>query len=263
MASRDKEVRDFEKLREHIDPTFEMAPREDVMMRDLKGATTFIITEVQNATPVHDNFWASLMQCQKHRKAAILAHPGRYKNPTSLWSGSQRNAEWWDKRVRPYLWNQRLELNKNLVFLGDMKTQPTAKDPLMGVEGQTGSESTIVAHTKLQFTTVPTPGHKMAKIMTTTGACTIPNYTDSRIGKHAEFHHTLSAVIVEIEDGYFWLRQLNAHKDGTFIDLDTLYTPDGNFPAPRPEAVVLGDTHVEFTDMTVDKATWVSPKTTA
>src|SRR5271166_1766055 len=127
MASRDKQVRDFEKFRELHDPTFQMAPREPVHMRPLKGVQTFIITEAQNATPVHQEFWASLMNCQIHRKATVLVHPGRYKNPTSLWSGSQKNAEWWDPVVREFLWNQRLELNKNLVFLGDMKTQPTAK----------------------------------------------------------------------------------------------------------------------------------------
>lgn len=222
----------------------------------LKGAKAFIVTAAQNATPVHGAFWANLLKAAEHYKAQLVVIPLRYKNPTSAWTGSQENKEYWSPEVRDYLMNQRLRINKNLSVLGDIKIVPTASSPLTGLEGFTGLESTIVGHTRLQLKSVATPGTKMAKLMTTTGACTVKNYTDSRAGKSGDFHHTLGAVLVEMEGGKFWLRHLNANTLGEFTDLDKRFTSAGVIDAPPPEAIALGDTHVEFTDASVDKATF-------
>jgi hypothetical protein len=108
----------------------------------------------------------------------------------------------------------------------------------------------------MQLTTVATPQGKYPKIMTTTGACTKENYTDSKAGKKGEFHHYLGAVVVEIKGKKFHMRQLAACKDGSFIDLDTEYTPESVHPAPRAAALVLGDTHRAFTDRKVERATF-------
>lgn len=221
-----------------------------------KGKTRFIVTAAQNATPVHVNFWRALLHAAAQYDAQLIVIPLRYKNPTSAWTGSQENKEYWSPEVREFLMNQRLRINKHLSVLGDIKIVPTASSPLTGLEGFTGMESTIVGHTRLQFKTVPTPGASMAKLMTTTGACTVKNYTDSRAGKAGDFHHTLGAVLVEVEGGAFWLRHLNADSRGGFTDLDKRFTPKGMFSAPPPAAIALGDTHVEFTDKSVDIATF-------
>lgn len=219
-----------------------------------KGTVRFLITSGQNGTPVMAEFWQSLLNCQMHYKAHLSVIPYRYKNPTSSWSASQQNAEWWDSEIREFLCNTRRNLNPNIVVIGDVKIVPTAKDPLMGFEGHTGAESSIIGHPNLAFTSVATPGHKMAKIMTTTGTCTVDNYSDTRAGKQGLHQHVLGAVIVEIEGSKFWLRHLNANKKGEFIDMDKLFTPKGVFNAPRPEALVTGDAHVKVIDKTVDRA---------
>jgi hypothetical protein len=221
-----------------------------------KGTKRFIVTAAQNATPVHARFWKSLRVASTHYSAPILVIPLRYKNPTSQWTGSQQNAEYWAADVRPYLFNQRRALNRNIVALGDIKIQPTAGEPLTGLEGFTGSESTIVGHTKLAFKTVATPGHKMAKVLSTTGACTVSNYTDSRAGKAGEFHHSLGAVLIEVDGPHFWLRHLGSKDSGEITDLGMRFTPKGAEKAPAPLAIVLGDTHVRFTDPRVDAATF-------
>lgn len=225
--------------------------------RKLEPVKRFLVTAAQNATPLHDGFWKALQIAKTHYEAELLVIPLRYRNPTSRFETRQAETdEWWDDRTVPFLWSVRKSLNDNLAVLGDLKIQPTAVEPLTGLEGFTGGESCIVGHTKLSFRTVPTPGHKMAKIMTTTGACTKKNYSDSRAGKHGEFHHTLGAVIVEIRGKRFWLRHLNANRDGSFTDLDLHFTPWGRLKAQPPEAIVLGDTHVDFTDPSVDSATF-------
>lgn len=224
--------------------------------RALSGVKRFVVTAAQNATPIHDDFFASLKEYCKHNDAELVVIPLRYKNPTSRWTASQSNEERWDPALNPYLYNQRKKLNENLVLLGDIKTVPTATKPLSGFEAITHGESGILGHTKVQLTTIPTPQGRYPKILTTTGAVTVPNYTDSKAGKLGEFHHTLGAVAVDIIGKKFSMRQLNAEKDGSFIDLEVKYTSQGIEKAPRPLALVFGDTHRVQMDKFVEKVTF-------
>lgn len=218
---------------------------------------TFVVTSAQNATPVHPGFFACLQQYCRDRSAELLVIPIRYKNPTSKWTESQENAETWAAEVSPYLWNVRRNLADGLVLLGDIKTQPTASEPLTGFDAITGAASGILGHTKLQLKCVATPQNRMAKVLTTTGACTVANYTDSKVGKVGAFHHTLAAVVVEVEGPRFHLRHVHYDKvTGSFIDLSRRYYSDKVAAAPRPLALVMGDTHVDFIDRAVERATF-------
>jgi hypothetical protein len=133
--------------------------------------------------------------------------------------------------------------------MADYKLQPTAVDPLAGMDGVSGDFSGIFGHTKMRLRSVATPQNKMAKTITTTGACTVPNYTASRAGKTAEFHHVLAALLVELDDDgrRFWLRQLY-YKEETrrILDLDDAYYVGGYQKAPPCLAGIGGDTHVRF-----------------
>ena len=252
------EPKSIEDFRLKHDPTYVILSPTTVFERPLpKDAKHFIITAAQNATPIHKAWWATLERIAAHVGAEILVIPLRYKNPTSHWSGSQQNAEHWDAAVRPYLWNVRKPLNVNLTVLADIKTQPTASDPLSGFDAVSLASSGIVGHTKLRMRSVATPGHRMAKILTTTGACTVANYTDSKVGKIGEFHHSLSAVLVRIDGKRFHLRHLHFDGEGC-SDLDTYYTPKSTGRAPQPLALAMGDTHVDAIDPKVEAATFGS-----
>jgi len=232
--------------------------RDSSFKRALRPRTSvFIVTAAQNATPVHPAFWAALQRMARHRRAEILVIPIRYKNPTSHWTASQANADTWADEVTPYLWNVRRAMNENLTLLADIKTQPTASDPVTGFDAISGASSAILGHTKIQLKCISTPSNRMAKIVTTTGAVTVPNYTDSSKGKKGEFHHSLAAVVVEIQGRRFHLRHLNFDKrTGSFTDLDTRYSADKVERAPRPLALVMGDTHVDFVSAAVERATF-------
>jgi hypothetical protein len=232
--------------------------RPTVFKRKLdEDARTYIITSAQNATPVHDVFWGCLKKMAEHRDAELLVVPIRYKNPTSRWTASQANEERWAPQVQPYLWNQTKVLNQNLILMGESKTQPTSTKPLEGYEGITGRSSAIIGHPRMELKSIPTPGNRMPKILTTTGACTVPNYTDSKAGRIGRFHHTLSALVVEIVGKRFFLRQLNFDtKTQSFTDLDTRYYEDRIEAAPRALALVMGDTHTDFIAKGVESATF-------
>lgn len=225
--------------------------------RALAERKRYIITAAQNATPVHEGFLATLKTACKYLNAELIVIPMRYKNATSCWTESQANAEWWAPELVPYLYNQRKKLNPNLVLLADVKIQPTAAEPLSGLESFTGTQSAIVGHPKLHLRSVPTPSAKMAKVLSTTGVLTVKNYTDSRAGKKGEFHHSLAALIVEIDGPLFFLRQLNADaQTGEFTDLETRYTPTSVRKAEHPLALVMGDTHVDSISPAVERATF-------
>jgi hypothetical protein len=163
-----------------------------------------------------------------------------------------------DNHARRYLYEQRRKLNSNLVVVGDLKTQPTRVDPLTGLEGLTHGESGIFGHTKLRLRCVPTPQNRMPKILTTTGACTVPNYTDTPTGKKGAFHHVLGAVVVELRGSKFSLYHINARKsDGAFVFLNQTYYPDGRIENAGPaQAVIFGDAHYRFADPKVVSATF-------
>lgn len=225
-----------------------------------RGTRRLIITAAQNGTPVHKGFLKALLTACEKLKAELLVVPLRYKNPTSRWTQSQANEEWWDPAIVPYLCNRRLRLNANLVLAADVRTQPTAPLPLSGFEALTAGESCIIGHTKLQLRCIPTPQHKFPKLLTTTGACTLANYTDSKTGKLGEFHHVLGAAMVELDGKIFHLRQINAEKDGSFYDLNDYFSADGRHTthiAGRSGCVLtMGDTHVDAIDPKVEEATF-------
>jgi hypothetical protein len=220
-------------------------------------AKTFVVTAAQNATPVHQPFMDALRVYCERNDAELIVIPFRYKNPTSRWTQSQENAEVWAAEVQPYLYNQRKKLNDNLTLLGDYKVQPTMTAPLTGAGGLTHGESSIIGHSKLQFKTVATPQNALPKLMTTTGAVTKPNFTDTRLGKLGEFHHVLGAVVVEVEGPKtFHMRHILSDRDGKFIDLDMAYSPDGVEKAPPYKAIIFGDAHYRFADPATVKGTF-------
>lgn len=248
----------LDSFRAKHDPSYVIQTPQTVLRRDLRpGRNVFIFTAAQNGTPVHEDALACMLTAVKHRNAEFFVDPLRYKNPTSVWTGSQQNAEWWAPAVTPYLWNQRYAVNSNLTFMADIATQAAAPDPLGRLDAVSLASSAIFGHTKLQMRVVPTPGSLFPKIMTTTGACTLPNYTATPTGKIGEFHHSLSAVIVEVDGKTFHIRHLHySEKSRRIIDATGFaYYADRVEKAPRALAVVEGDTHVRFTDPDVDVAT--------
>jgi len=197
-----------------ISPQYEGAKKNKIN----KKTNRFIITWAQNNTPVHEPFLRNLESYAKFIDAEICIIAGRYKNPTSVFS--DKHCDTWHSRTLPYLYANRENLHKHLVIVGDVKVSPTAVTPMTGMRGFSGVESCIFGHPKAQMETVPVLEGMPPKIMLTTGACTLPNYTDSKSGKKGEFHHTFGAVIVEIKDKkIFFVRQITATDDGNFFDL--------------------------------------------
>lgn len=214
----------------------------------------YIFTWAQNATPVHPAFWANIKKYAEFLDAEIGVIQGRYQNPTSLWTSNMAGDEWWDETftiknkdgqvIFSYLDGSRTHLHQYLDILADIKIVPTARNPLTGFEGVSGEKSSIIGHPRVHLKTLPVLSGHPNKTLMTTGACTIKNYTDTKAGKKAEFHHTYGFVIVEIKDDLTqYSRQVTADADGTFTDL--IYHVDGDvFEIDSCAAFIMGDIHV-------------------
>lgn len=238
------------------DATAQALKRAAVALRGKRA--TYVITSAQNATPIHERGFQSLLTYCKVNDAKLLVLPYRYRNPTSMWSEKAQKDDWWAPELLPYLLNQRVDLTKNLVVLGDIMTQPTAARPLDGFETITGGKSGIVGHPKLELVTIATPQSKLPKILTTTGAITKKNYIPSKAGKKGEHHHTFGAAVVEVDGDKFYLRQINITRDGSFCDLLHEYDGAERRAYARVPALVMGDTHVEVVDANVVVATFTA-----
>jgi hypothetical protein len=202
----------------------------------------FIITWAQNDTPVHEKFIGNIEAYAKHIKADIHVIAGRYKNPTSVFTDKKYDT--WSDRIVKYLDANRHDVHKYLSIMSDVKIQPTAIDPMSGLQGMSGINSCIFGSPKVQLEMIPVLEGNAPKMMMTTGACTLSNYTDSKSGKKGEFHHTLGFIIVEIKnDEIFFSRQVTAEDNGSFCDLYYKVKGGEVIRNNKIEAIVFGDIH--------------------
>jgi hypothetical protein len=207
-----------------------------------KKKKRFIITWAQNDTPVHDAFVANIEAYANHIDADIHVIAGRYKNPTSVFS--DKDFDTWSPRIESYLDANRHEVHKHMWIMSDVKIQPTAVDPMTGLQGMSGINSCVFGSPKVHMETIPVLEGNLPKMMMTTGACTVKNYTDSKSGKKGEFHHTLGFVVIEIKNkDLFFARQVTATADGSFTDL-YFRVEEGNISKVKSiSAAILGDLH--------------------
>lgn len=222
----------------------------------------FIISWAQSDTEVHKPFLKNIESYAKEIDAEILIIAGRYKSPTSLASSkalekAEKNKNTWDKSILPYLDANRHNLHEHLVVLSDVKIQPTSSVPLNGMNGLTGLESCIIGHPRLQMKSLPVMDGYPNKLLLTTGAITISNYTDTAVGKKGEFHHQMGFTVVELDGEDFHVRQVTADRKGDFYDL--IYCAKGGeicICKEESPALIFGDLHIGETDPVSEKASF-------
>ncbi len=223
----------------------------------------YILTSAQNNTKLHQPVWDSLMTLARHYKAEVLIGTFSYDQHKFREMAVKRGKVkddggdhmWYDPRVEPFISDERVELGKGLVWCGEMNILPTMVNPLEGLETYSGRKSAIFPHAKLAMRSIPTMQGEGTKLNFTTGAVTQRNYVAKRMGLIAEHHHVYGALLVEVNhQGNWWVRQLNADKDGAIQDLDVLADGDTVMEGRRVEAITWGDLHATFADEAVVKA---------
>lgn len=210
----------------------------------------YLISWAQNNTSVHKGFMSNIEAYAKFLDADIHIIAGRYQNPTSIWTNQQEDNEFWVSDVLPYLDANRHDIHQYMSIMSDIKIPPTASNPLTSMSGISGKNSCIFGHPRVHMEMIPVLRGYKPKMMLTTGAVTVKNYTDSKSGHIGKFHHTLGAIILEVKDDEtFYVRQITANeKTGNFNDLyhkisNGVVTKNTNIGG-----MILGDLHFGETD---------------
>jgi hypothetical protein len=225
-----------------------------------------LLTAAQNDCDVHQPFWNNLKAYAAHLGAEIVVAPFTYqlsvvRDRARATAGSDearrlaRQRSWtWDERLAPFLRREPLDLGP-LVFFCDMNQLPTAKSPLTDLETHSRGKWAVFPHAKVALKTVAAASDP--PIICTTGAVTVPDYTDTKAGIKAVFHHVLGATLVEIDaDNRPFVRQINAMNDGSFQDLDASVRSGRVSVGHRVEAITFGDIQSPYLDPEVAMGTW-------
>lgn len=140
---------------------------------------------------------------------------------------------------------ERLNLNVRTL---NIPIRPQNKNPLSGKDEFTkdyGGSSVVIASPKRMMHPVAQgQSGEYPHIISTTGACTFPNYNFGDLGFMAKRHHTYGFAVVDVlNDKIHLTRMVPAQKNGTFIDLGIKYQEGGNLEKVKTSALVLGDSH--------------------
>ncbi len=222
--------------------------------RRLPKSNYYLITWEQNKTPIHESFWKNIMTYCDFLNAQPIVVQGRYLNPTSIWKDKLAN-EGWSIETNDYQYASRLQVHPFLQVVSEAKVRPTAVHPLSSFETLTGLDTGIIGHPKLHLETMSMPKSYRKKILASTGAITLPNYTESKSGIKGENKHKLGFIIVEIKnDDVFFLRQVEADEQGDFCDLFYKVMDGKVSRISNIEGIVFGDTHFPNHDPRISQA---------
>lgn len=243
-----------------------------------EGVTRFLFTCAQNNTKLHEGFFANLLALKAHYDAELhisrfsyikhgLGALGDKKTWFDAQLGHSQNSPnpekddfWFDPKITPYVSDEQRAVAPGLVWRGDGNISPTAVNPLSGKAGMTGRKSGIFPHVTIALESVPSMEHSAVKFLYTTGTITMRNYIQKDAGFKADFHHTYGALLVEVWEGSWWCRQINADSEGNFQDLD-LMVKDGKVEklSHREHIIdtfISGDAHDANIDPVVKEAIW-------
>lgn len=215
----------------------------------------YVITTAQRGGIPNWNFLESLVTYCKHNNAELIILPTNGMYPSST---KQDQEEVLDS----YLQNNfkivdyDMKLNNKIAIRNfPVKAQQIIPLTSWGRFVQY-DQSAIMPSPKLMQKCYANSNQDLPKVLMSTGAITEPHYKENSWGKKAELDHKYAAIVVNVIDGRkYHFRQLVSTDKGVFYDIGVKY--DGkNKPAKESlEAMILGDTHVGFTDPDVQKAT--------
>lgn len=219
---------------------------------DLKSASNsekkiFVVTTAVADSKAHLGFLDALGHYCEERDAQLVIMPcesvtNSFENKTAVFDPVFNDPR--------YLFVQDdTKLNDNISLCGIQVSAKQIK-PITGLQRLGNREGSYVFASPKQFLEYIPAGNSRVNNFTimTPGACTRPQYfTETFVSKRLSYiaknDHTIGAIIIELQDDKrFDFRQIQASEDGSFIDMGTQYTPEGE-TSKVPVNIVFGDLH--------------------
>ncbi len=227
--------------------------RDEEFVLRIKSYDRLVITSAQNNAELNYPFFDSLLTYCKHNNAGLIVIPTKLKINGD--GGELSYAE----ELHPYLIDNDITFTmQRLTILCGMKVIPTAVNPLAGKDARSKGDSLVIGHPQYQMRTMARGfDRKYPPILSTTGSVTIGKYSTTTAGDIAKFNHCAGAIVIELTDNDFFMRNLNwDDQQGCFYDLDMAYYPKFVNETSHVSAIVTGDSHVMFHDDEVYQATF-------
>lgn len=217
----------------------------------------YILTTAQANVRPHKNFRQGLEHIADNTKRELIVLP------TFGMNASERS-------LHPYI-KELSVAEKDIHFNDSIKfeprfVRPQAIDPSSGLNHIVRQGKSIVfAHPQIRVRFIPDGDlTKYPKALITTGAMTMPNYSDKdehhaerqRLGRIARDHHQYGALLLDVTSkNKYHFRHLEADSQGRFVDLGLKYDGTNEPTDSVLEAMVLGDVHNGRQDPVVQEAT--------
>jgi len=215
-----------------------------------------VITCAQNNTNAHPAFKTLQRYC-KDRNAELHVVPLAYKTATPS-TDHKTDARWWDSEFMPYLMQpgQSLEIANGHGVIIANQIQMTAANPVQGYESIGGDKWVFLGHPQVQMRVTPTAAGKIPKLVYTSGAMTEKNYREGTAGAKGDFHHSISATVVEVCGNQMHVRQIGADSKNVIFDIWGQWQSSKSLPLDGVAGLVTGDEHEFFYSPTVKAATY-------
>lgn len=213
---------------------------------ELSNSKVLFLTTAVNGQFAHQKFMDSIATFCKKNKAKLALLPSH--DPAH---NLDNEIEWhFDSRIveemHPIIFED-YNLNSNLHISG-VRINAKQINPTTGLSRiSQGHGSFIFASPKQSLEFIPNSNVKMPHAMMSTGSCTLPNYKTTkgnslRTAFLAHYDHVIGGIIVEIKDDKIYhFRQVQADKNGKFIDLGIEYSGKGTRKVAGD--LIMGDYH--------------------
>lgn len=198
---------------------------------------TYVVSAVVPNQNLDIEFVEALKLYCKENNAEFLALPT---------VGVHSKDTFFDERIYTYAdhFANEFVFNKNVKAV-DFSIKPQQIIPTTGIN-RLGHKTTslIIPATKISFEVEPVANSGHPHIIHATGCLTVPeHYTRTRIGAIAKEDHKRSALVIEVENDLFHVRQLIWNDEQKqFFDINRKYTSSGSFDY-KMAAFVFPDLH--------------------
>lgn len=213
------------------------------------GVQRYVVTSMHCNTALNEQVFESFKRYAEHVGAQLCIIPLVYRNPNLFNSGD--GDYWWPEEAMPYTIYGNIVINDEWMIAGKLHVQATAARPLQGMQGFSKERSCVIGHARIAWETRPTPPGRPPIRQITTGSISIPQYSDTKLGQLADFHHTQGALLIETDGERTFVRHLRpSTSTGEFYDFEHHYGPEGYMgrDSDAITAAVFGDLHEWFSD---------------
>jgi hypothetical protein len=227
----------------------------DWLQENVYSKKRIVIAAAQNNTAINEDFYSALKTYCDAMNASMIVIPIKHK---TINSENDESANFYDERLEDVLVENTIEFPfHNIRIYAGLKIQATAENPLSGLDPLSKGYSIIVGHAQVQLKTLPNIDNRISDILTTTGAITEKNYSKTKLGEKARFNHSLSAIVLELDQTHYHLRHLNfCPTTKSFWDIDKEFLSTKEIRQGNVKALVTGDEHVIWRDSLVEQWTY-------